>query len=892
MNTSNVLLNFYFMYLEKLEIQGFKSFANKNLLVFPGMIDKTRRGITAVVGPNGSGKSNVADSIRWVLGEQSMKVLRGKKSEDIIFSGSDKKGKLGMAEVSLYLNNEDRQAPIDYSQVVLTRRLYRDGNSDYLLNNNKVRLSDVQILLAKSKFGQKTYSVIGQGTVEGFLNTSLAERKEFFDEATGVKQYQIKRDDSLNKLRNSFENLSQAEMLINEIEPRLKSLVRQVNRLQRKEEIEKELRGIQLVYYRKLWHELNDKYTQFSSHILELEKDKLEKSKKLEVLNRRLSDMEKQNAVLEEFNSMQKGLNDLQMRKDQMTRELAKVEARIEVKLESSGRFDVSWLTTKKKEINLDNEKFEREIIDILQNIKVEEEKYNEYSAEEKNLNESIEQLNAELKKQMEHNEKKGSGSIFEKIRMIISDIKLLKAEEDPERVKKLIEKIYDDLNNLLESEMEEGQNDKLRKINDDLVQASNAKNRLLSNLNAKKYEIMSLRERQKNIEERMSQTKNQLKDINEKLSAYQGEENKNELTEEHNRQLVELQKMEEEIKEKKEVLGGFSKSIEEKQGQLFNLQKEIQALQNELNNLGNTLNEHRVNATRYETRLENLEAEIRSSFENIKEIRAERFDGEIEVEATEEKIRQLKRQIDQIGGIDPEIEKEYIETKERYDFLFGQTSDLTNAIDSLEKVIKELDMVIKERFDKEFKVISDKFEEYFKILFNGGHAKIIKVLAEEIEAEVTNEKEGTNGNSVENGTAAKPVENASLKKIKYLQKYNATGLAGIEIQATPPGKKIKSIAMLSGGERALTAIALICAIISANPSPFVVLDEVDAALDEANSERLAKILDDLSHKTQFIVITHNRASMRRANILYGITMQDDGVSKLLSVKLDEVKID
>ena len=166
------------MFLEKLEIQGFKSFAQKNVLIFPGMVGKEKRGITAIVGPNGSGKSNTADAVRWVLGEQSMKSLRGKKSEDVIFSGSDKRGKLSMAEASLFLNNEDGRAAIDFSQVVLTRRLYRDGASEYLINNNKVRLSDVQIMLAKANFGQKTYSVIGQGMVEGFLNTTLAERKD------------------------------------------------------------------------------------------------------------------------------------------------------------------------------------------------------------------------------------------------------------------------------------------------------------------------------------------------------------------------------------------------------------------------------------------------------------------------------------------------------------------------------------------------------------------------------------------------------------------------------------------------------------------------------------------------------------------------------------------
>lgn len=262
------------MFLEKLEIQGFKSFANKNLLVFPGVLEGGRRGLTAIVGPNGSGKSNVADAVRWVLGEQSMKTLRGKKSEDVIFSGSVKLGRLGMAEVSLFLNNESGQAPLDYSQIVLTRRLYRDGASEYLINGSRARLIDIQIMLAKANFGQRTYSVIGQGMVEGFLNTSLAERKEFFDEATGIKQYQIKRDEALNKLLLSYENLGQANMILMEIEPRLRSLTKQVNRLQRRGELESELKELSLTYYRKLWHEINDKFGLQNKNFLELEKVK------------------------------------------------------------------------------------------------------------------------------------------------------------------------------------------------------------------------------------------------------------------------------------------------------------------------------------------------------------------------------------------------------------------------------------------------------------------------------------------------------------------------------------------------------------------------------------------------------------------------------------------
>jgi chromosome segregation protein len=291
-------------------------------------------------------------------------------------------------------------------------------------------------------------------------------------------------------------------------------------------------------------------------------------------------------------------------------------------------------------------------------------------------------------------------------------------------------------------------------------------------------------------------------------------------------------------------------------------------------------LNDIKIAATRFETKLEGLEIEIREDFGDLKKVKDHEAKGDFAAEDGKEKIGQIKRQLELIGGIDPQVEVEYKETKERYDFLSGQVDDFSRAVESLRKIIKELDLTIKERFDLEFKVIAKKFEEYFKILFNGGSAKIIKVMDDSLEKEENGEGEEKK--------SAEEMQMADLKKIKFLQKHNATGLSGVEIQACPPGKKIQSIAVLSGGERALTAIALICAIISANPSPFVVLDEVDAALDEANSERLAKILDELSHKTQFIVITHNRASMRRANILYGVTMGDDGVSKLLSVKLDE----
>ncbi len=880
------------MYLEKLEIQGFKSFANKNTLIFPGMIDKDRRGITCVVGPNGSGKSNIADAVRWVLGEQSMKTLRGKKSEDIIFSGSDKKSKLGMSEVSLYLNNEDRRAPIDYSQLILTRRLYRDGASEYLLNNSRVRLSDMQILLAKAKFGQKTYSVIGQGMVEGFLNTSLAERKEFFDEATGVKQFQIKRDESLNKLRASYENLSQVQMLLTEIEPRLNSLTRQVNKLQKRESLEKELKELQLAYYSKNWHEINGKFSGHNNEFLSIEKIKIEKEKKLASLNQKLAQMEARNESSREFSQWQKELSDLQNQKDNITRQIARIDAQMEMKLEAQGKFDLSWLSNKKREIEKEIEKIAVETQNLASLQREQEEEAAELQKKKNGISGQINELNNSLTGAGSSLDNEKVKKINSAVRDLLARIEKAETESDISRIKEIIRQAAAELKKIMDMSDGGKEGENLAGAQKQLIELAGEQEKIISEISNKNFSLSSNTERLKLTREREEELRRDLRDINGKLSQFQGNQDTDGESEILNQKLEAVEKNITGVKEK---ISGFSAQEEEKRARLFELQKDIQALQNELNGLNSRLSEIKVASARYETKLEDLESEIRHSFGDLKKIKEHQAEGTVDNEAARDKMDGLKRHLDMIGGIDPEIEKEYIETKERFDFLSGQTKDLSEAIKLLEKIIKELDITIKEIFDKEFKVIANKFEEYFKILFNGGRAKIIKVLAHEELENKTEESEGgpSAAKDMEGKkelNSGKASDDLDLKRIKFLQKHNATGLAGVEIQATPPGKKIKTVTMLSGGERALTAIALICAIISANPSPFVVLDEVDAALDEANSERLAKILDDLSHKTQFIIITHNRASMRRANILYGVTMLDDGVSKLLSIKLDEAE--
>lgn len=882
------------MYLEKLEIQGFKSFANKNLLKFPGFIDASRRGITAVVGPNGSGKSNVADAVRWVLGEQSMKMLRGKKSEDVIFSGSDKKGKLGMAEVSIYLNNEDKQAPIDYSELVITRRLYRNGDSEYLLNSNRVRLSDIQILLAKSKFGQKTYSVIGQGMVEGFLNTSLSERKEFFDEATGVKQYQIKRDESLNKLRGSYENLIQAQMLIKEIEPRLKSLTRQVSRLKKRDIIEKELKSEQLVYYSKIWHEINNKFSRYNNEFLELEKTKFDKDKKLTGLNRQLAILEKEGGSADKLSKLQEELNVAQAKKDGFSTQLAKLEARTEIKLEANGKFDLSFLINKKTDLAKEIELLEEEIETQDKRIIISEAAVKETMSGCAAISKKIEGLNQQLKAA---NEKAGEFKpVHDRLRRVAGKLGEARGHEDMGQIKAIIKEIESEIRELIAiAGQAGGESTKeaagLKELYESLERAVKEKDEIIVKINENNLRITARTERVKLLKEKQNNLKAEISKVEQKLEQQSNDFDLDSIHEQQAKIKQDLMNVNEEVVNIKKAIVEITDQDEAARSKLFQLQKDYSTMQQEINLVNNKLNELKINSTRYETKLEDLEIEIREEYGDLGNIKSNSLNEETEPAKSKEKISQLKRQLELIGGIDPEVEGEYNETKERFDFFSNQISDFTNAVKSLREIIKELDLTIKAQFDKEFKVIADNFAKYFKILFNGGSAKIIKVMEKE-EPEKSKDLE-ENPELTDNGDQDKVEEGeigiADLKKIKFLQKHNAIGLAGIEIQATPPGKKIKSIAMLSGGERALTAIALISAIISSNPSPFVVLDEVDAALDEANSERLARILDELSLKTQFIVITHNRASMRKANILYGVTMGNDGVSKLLSIKLDEV---
>jgi len=1022
------------MYLSKIELQGFKSFARKTVLEFPAHSNKNKDAfsISAIVGPNGSGKSNIADAIRWVLGEQSLKLLRGKKAEDVIFSGSPSLARQGFAEVSLYLNNEDHKIPIDYLEVVITRRVYRDGEGEYLLNKNKVRLFDILMLLAKANFGQKSYSIIGQGMVDYIINISPIERKEFFDEATGIKQYQIKRDQAVNKLKRTSDNLEQSNNILKELEPRLRSLTRQVKKLEKRKELEKNLIDIQEKYYGFLWNDIETKKKKYTREFSVQDKVRQEAVFELSEIQEKLAKIARQESRKDVFNNLQKIYNKLQAEKNQLLQELTVLKGKANLEYSKIGKQNISWLEEKKEDIT----KRLNEITETLSHTQTKlehqkdllEEKEKNYQQVLKNLailNNNLEAAQIELAKLKgqegigfsanqqavaailrQKNYIKGIfgtvsqlgkvepmyqtaletsaggrlGSVVVQneevaVRCInyLKENKLgvvtflpltkIKLKIDKKAYKKILaekgaiaravdlisfepkfEKIFeyalgntivvDDMESAkdigfgqarmvtLEGELIErvgsirggfrrikeaiftfGSREEIKAVSQEtkMQEIETLKNKINNQQKEKENLLNEINELKVDNEVNATKEKGLKNDlgslqIEKRKIVMQLEENKlapkdqtkflktvNERKKELEDQLQELEKK---ILINKEKIDKFNLEEEKKTAQVFKLQEQMQKKQAEVNDITDKVNQAKIMLAKLEAKAEDLIKEISQELGEKYEPETLPIDETItNIDLLWHEIGKLKHNLDLIGGIDPETVDEYKEVKERFEFLNGQVKDLEKAIEDLEKVVRELDTIIKGQFESSFKKINKAFNNYFSKIFQGGKAKLVIQQAEEKPKQV---KEQTEAEAEQEKIEAEKDE--ADEKEKNFEKLFKTINQGIEIMVSPPNKKISNIAALSGGERTMTSIALLCAIIDSNPSPFVIMDEVDAALDEANSERFANILNELAYKTQFVIITHNRIIMHAADILYGVSMGNDGVSRVLSLDLKEAE--
>ena len=777
------------MYLKKLEIKGFKSFANKTEFNFlPNCNSDIEKGcgITAIVGPNGSGKSNISDAVRWVMGEQSMKNLRGKKSEDVIFSGSEKKGKSSMASVALFFDNSDKSMPVEFDEVIITRKIYRNGESEYLINDARVRLLDVVDILARTGIGKESHCVVGQGMTDAILNATPIERRVIIEDAAGVKHFQIRKVRAIKKLDKTKDNLEQVQTLITEVTPHLRSLRRQANKAKQGKEVFEQLKAKQRQYFLLKWNNLYNEKIKLENQRQEIGVTLKNAQREVDKLSDQITKESKKVEDAQKIGMYEKEKREVYIKLQSLEKKIAVAEGHIEIQKERRNHekkvksipVDLNYVQSQLDEIRAD----QNELINQLEKV------------------EDVKEINVLVKK----------------LKKIHKDIDRLYVSAG----KKQIEVVQDDYA------------DKIKKYDDKIAQ----------------------------LDAQIAQHVKQSTTIKEKITTLE-----------------------------KKIASAVTADKEARM-QFFTLEKELREKHRLLDAIREQFNEAKVNIARVEVREEDITSEARQELGiEIQDLNIddEDIDENIDIEQMEQDVYKLRSKYEQIGGIDPMVIDEYEEMQERFDVMTNESQDLTEAIKQLKEVIKEMDTKIHKAFVSAFKEINEEFTKYFRILFNGGNAKLKKVnidvtprkkKEDEIQADV--DIEILQEEKIDDDIEAH--DNASTKKTEV----------GIEIVASPPGKKVKQLSLLSGGERSLTSVAMLLAIIAYNPPPFIILDEVEAALDEANSRRLAKIFAELSHKTQFIVITHNRETMRHADTLYGVTMGNDGITQLLSVKLDQIKND
>ncbi|MEK7635093.1 MAG: AAA family ATPase [Patescibacteria group bacterium] len=728
--------------LKSLEISGFKSFAKKTELNF-----KSR--VTAIVGPNGSGKSNVAEAFRFALGEQSIKSMRGKRGEDLIWNGSNESPRSNRAGVKLSFDNAKNLFNLDFEEIVLERVVNRDGGNEYYLNGSLVRLKDIIELLSQAHIGSSGHQIISQGEADRVLTANMKERKEMIEDALGLKIYQYKREESERKLLKTEENIKQVESLRREIAPHIKFLKKQAEKVEKAEE-------------------LRLKLVKFYREYLKREKDYLEQQRKILEAEQKPV-IQKLEDLAFEMEEAKQILN-TSAKKDEKSEELITIENQIKQKREEKDRLSREIGKTE-GEINANQRAIE----------KIKEEQRSE---EGKTV----------LLKEVEDLEREISGlsevaKIFEKIRNFILGHK---SNIDTKSIDELIS-----VNQNLENNKKEGE-EKIKNVNLNL-------NELDIKYQAIKISIEKEKDSERDAEKNIFKISSEQSELRNKMEF---------LKEKEHRLSIEENDWKMEIQEGGVLLGTAILGFE--------------------NDPASALS---YSASREENRRE---------------------------------LERMKIRLEELGGAGgSEVTKEYRETLERDEFLAKELEDLGKSAESLQTLITEL----LEKLDVEFKQgiekINKTFNEFFSLMFDGGNATLTVVKSEKKRNKLT---------ELEDELVPRSPE----------ELQDEVGEDGIEISVSLPRKRIKGLDMLSGGERALTSIALLFAISQVNPPPFIILDETDAALDEANSKKYGDMIENLSKVSQLIIITHNRETMSRAGIIYGVTMGRDGVSRLLSIAFDE----
>lgn len=980
------------MYLKEIKASGFKSFADT--------IDiELTNGISGIVGPNGSGKSNVVDAVRWVLGEQSVKQLRGEGAmSDVIFTGSKSRRAASFASVTLVFDNSDKYLNIEYDEVQIKRTIYKTGENEYFINNTRARLKDILELFMDTGASKESFNIISQGDVANILSGKAEDRRVIFEEASGVLKYKKRKDEALRKLSKTHDNMARVDDIISELNTNMEPLKKQSEDakiyLEKKEKLENveialtvndiEKYNYEYKYSKEKVSELtlsitkmlsensseqakietiknnisklnselylkqqelvkvsanaeklsgekamiserskyNSEDVKLHDNIISLKEKILKIESQISALNKEIESEKSNNKVIgEKLNNTEIKLSEIEKNKEnlnsklnQKLREITAQKHRREVLMNSlennsslpysvknvlnnpkltgihgvlgkllefeekySEALEVSLMSSV-SHIVCDNEEDAKEAVRYLKNnnlgratflpisiIKprsIDSESYEtiksmngfvdiasnlvRYDTKYRNIVlsllgtivvvDNIDNANLISKKLKNRYKVVTMTGEVVNIGGSITGGSLKKSSILSERYE--LENVIKDID-VLDSEIKEIEN-KINEVDDNYTNLELEKNSIIISVNSNS-EIL------KNKYNVLDDLTNEKSTLMTELSNNQNIVN-NVITNEEEKILNEYYKEIEKRDELNIEINQIHKKIELENEDLINNESSLKNNNQEYNKAQEELKSHEIKVNRLDVKIDNLLNILTNDYSISYEKAKEKYILEIDSDEARSIVSTLKREIKSLGDVNVGAIEEYDRVKERYEFLNKQKEDLTNAENVLLEIITEMDDIMKDKFSSTFNKIKEAFNETFRKLFNGGKAEL------------------------------KLTDPSNILE------------TGIDIIALPPGKKLQHISLLSGGEKTLTAIALLFSILKVRPVPFCILDEVEAALDEVNVDNFGKYLKEFKGDTQFIIITHKKKTMEYADVLYGITMQESGVSKLVSVKLEELK--
>ena len=981
------------MYLKSIKTVGFKSFADKIEL-------DIKDGITCIVGPNGSGKSNILDAVKWVLGEQSVKTLRGTGSmSDVIFNGSKSRSPMSRASVALTIDNSNHYLKSEFNEIEVKRVVYRSGENEYYLNNTKVRLKDITDLFIDSGASRDAYNIISQGTVEDIVSSKPEARRVIIEEAAGVLKYKKHKEESLRKLEKTKDNLNTINLLISELETSLEPLKIQSIKAKKFNEYKDNLKTLEIALIvndikkinleynklkmrneelRNLIEDLNAKVSKDTASLEVTKLSNLEIESTLNKLNQNLVELErliadtnaKKTLILErkKLNSN----NDITLNNVlNLKEEILSIKKNVD-----SLEEELETLKTKKEALKKDIGSLDNEELIQRKNYVTETNEYNRKNKDLLELNNRIDILNNNIlnevnvplpvKSILNNPRLKGIYNTVGKL-LTFDDIYMNAIEttlgaslnhlvvDNETSVKQAINYLKEQrlgratflpLNIIKPKYLDDGTlnilrntsgfvdvainlvkfDDSYRNIMQNLlgntvvVKDIDALNSIAKLLNYKykvvsldgdisyaggsisggakknsnsilkdRYELTRLETDKVSLETNIHLLETKINTLNKDNEILKNKKNKLnneyiELKETINRKNISLSELQQNYKDKENTLKNneailnntvdkeldeilkyyyelngkkdtllrtikeYKEKLETSRGDLAEAELNIKNKNKDLNKYSAEFNSNEITLGKYDVKLDNYLLTLNEEYTMTYEKALSEVDTNIDIETTRLQVSKLKSLIKELGEVNLGSIAEFERVNERYTFLTTQQDDLTKSIEELETAIASLDEIMKERFKDTFEKVNLEFQKVFKILFRGGEGHL----------ELTD-------------------------KDNLLE-------TGVEIIAQPPGKKLSSITLFSGGERTLTAISLLFAILNVKTVPFVILDEVEAALDEANVDVFGKYLETRKDKSQFIIITHKKRTMEYADTLYGITMQEEGVSKLVSVRMEENK--